>query len=265
MLDVTKLQIFGFDYFCTTRKYLVWNLISRNLKIKYKRSILGVFWTLVMPLAMASIYFFAFKIVLKIPIPDYVAMIICGILPWMFFSQSVSEGTEQIVAQTLLVIKIPIPLQVFPFVGVLTNFTTLLFGLPVMFAAAAIWGVGVTPIWILSFYYLICLFFCAYSISLILSIVYVFLRDLKHIVALILQIWFYATPVLYDEQMIPDKYQWILYANPVGKIFTGLRETIVRGTVPSALDATVVTLWTVFFILLSVFCFKRSKNLAEYL
>src|SRR4051794_1756265 len=91
-------QPFGIDLFCLGKKFLVFNLVSRNLKIKYHRSVLGLFWTLINPLAITLIFYFVFKVVLNVQIPHYLAFILSGMLPWSFFNQTMMEGMEAIVA-----------------------------------------------------------------------------------------------------------------------------------------------------------------------
>src|SRR5690349_10337533 len=125
---IAKIFLFplGVDLFCFSKKFLVFNLVSKNLKTKYHRSFLGIFWTLISPLSMGLVYFFAFKVVMKVQQPHYLALLLCGVLPWSFFSQTLGEGTESIVNSFGLLSKVPIPLPVFPFVGALTNLTTLM-------------------------------------------------------------------------------------------------------------------------------------------
>jgi len=135
----------GIDIFCLSKKFLVYNLVSRNLKVKYRRSVLGVLWTLAAPVAISVIYYFVFKVILKISIPHYPVFILAGVLFWNFFSMTVIESMESIVANWVIVTKIPIPLQVFPFSGAMTNLTTLLLALPVLWTVAAFSGVPITP------------------------------------------------------------------------------------------------------------------------
>ncbi len=215
-------SILGFDAFCLNKKFLVFNLVNRNLKIKYRRSFFGYFWTILAPVMISMIYYFVFKVVMKVDRPHYLPFILAGVLPWSFFSQSISEATESIVVNQGLISKIPIPIHVFPYVVSITNFSTLFFSLPVIFILALVSGVqaSLTMLWV--FYFFGCLLLLSYAIGAILAVFYVYLRDLKHAIGLVLQIWLYATPIIYDSSMIPAKYHWILYLNPVGSIFEGI-------------------------------------------
>jgi ABC-type polysaccharide/polyol phosphate export permease len=231
-----KFSVFllGFDIFCLNKKFLVVNLVERNLKIKYRRTFLGFFWTILNPIAMSLIYYFVFKVILKVEREHYLAFIICGVLPWNFFVQSIAESTEAIVGNGGLLTKIPIPIHVFPYVTSITNFSTLALSIPVIFAAALLSSTAITiqSLWL--FYFFIILLLMTYALGSILSILFVYLRDLRHAIGLVIQLWFYATPVLYDSSMIPPKYYWILYINPVGCIFDGIHSSFIGGHTPDA-------------------------------
>ncbi|MCM2279309.1 MAG: ABC transporter permease [Oligoflexia bacterium] len=235
----------GIDIFCLGKKFLVFNLISRNLKIKYRRSILGLFWTLLGPIAMTAVYYFVFKVVLKVDIPHYTVFILSGVLFWNFFAQTIVEGMESIVGNWGLVSKVPIQLQVFPYVGALTNLVTLGLALPVVFAACFFSKVPVGPSLLLLPFYTLALFFMAYGFAFVLSIGFVFFRDLRHMMGIFIQIWFYSTPVIYNESLIPEKFQWILYANPVGLVFSGLHQVFIYGAWPSEIELLTVVGWSI--------------------
>jgi ABC-2 type transport system permease protein len=250
----------GFDLFCLNRKFLVYNLVDRNLTVKYRRSIFGFFWTILSPLASSAIFYFVFKVVMKVEKEHYLAFIICGVFPWNYFSQSTHEATESIVGNYGLVTKIPIPIHVFPYVTALTNFITLALSVPVMFGVAYFSGVtlGWNSLWL--FYFLILLMLFTYATGAILAISFVYLRDLKHALALLTQVWFYATPVLYDSGLIPEKYQAILYLNPLGLLFDGIHQTFVSGGEPAVVHLTIPVVWTLSSFLVLRFLHVKSRS-----
>lgn len=104
----------GVDLFCFGKKFLVFNLVAKNLRTKYRRSILGILWTLAAPLSMAIVYYFVFKVVLQVKQPYYIVLILTGVLSWNFFGQTLVEGTDAILGSWGLLSKVPIPLPVFP-------------------------------------------------------------------------------------------------------------------------------------------------------
>ena len=257
---------FGVDIFCTQKKFLIFNLVSRNLKIKYRRSFLGILWTLLSPLAMTAVYFFVFKIVMNVQIPHRLVFFMSGILFWSFVSQTIIEGMESLVGNVGLISKVPIPVNVFPFVSVVTNFVTLLLSMPVLLGAALVSQAPLSFSLLLLPIYALMLLCMVYGMSFCLGVVFVFLRDLRHLMGIVISIWFYASPVVYSEQMIPEKYQWILYVNPLGIFFSDLHLIWVQGGWPSIGHFSIVLAWTLVFVFAAIFVQKKfSKGLVELL
>jgi ABC-type polysaccharide/polyol phosphate export permease len=213
---------------------------------------------------MAIVYYAVFKIILKIDRPHHLPFILSGTLPWAFFAQSISESTESLVVNHSLISKIPVPIQIFPYVVTLTNFTTLTLSLPIIFLIA--FASGVTPnIGNFSFFYFgFCLLLFSYCLGTVFSIVFVYLRDLKHALSLILQAWFYATPILYDKTMVPEKYRFILYLNPVGPMFSGMQSSLFDPTSELLTLALASSAWCAFALICLRFTFRGlMKGLVE--
>jgi len=242
----------GVDLFCVGKKFLVFNLVSRNLKAKYHRSVLGLFWTLLNPLATTLIFYFVFKMVLNVKVPHYLAFIISGMLPWSFFSQTIMEGMESIVGNHGLISKVPIQIQIFPFVGTVTNFITLVLALPIVIGTAILTDVNLGSSILLFPLYLSLLFLFTYCSATILAVLYVLLRDLRHVLGIVLQLWFYATPILYHESMIPKQYHWILYLNPIAFLFVDIHAILVQGTYPDLHHLPVTCAWVLLAICLTL-------------
>lgn len=249
-------QPFGQDIFCLNKKFLVFNLVLRNIKTKYRRSFLGLFWTLLAPTAMAMTYYLVFKVIIKVQIPHYLAFIFTGTLPWAYIAQTLTEGMESIVGNWGLLSKIPIPPHVFPMVGALTNLVTLFLALPIMIGTAAFTGVHLgTSLLLVPGLYL-GLFLITYSFAYILASFFVYLRDLRHIIAIILQLWFYMTPVIYNESMIPEKYKAVLYINPYGAFFTSFHKIFIYGSWPNQTEVQCILFW-LFFSLVTCIGFQK--------
>ena len=221
----------NFDIFCTGKKFLVFNLVSRDLKIKYRRSFFGFFWTILHPLALSGMFYVIFKVIFKANIPHYVPFILSGVIPWTFFSASVIEGTEVLRANAPLLTKVPIPPQVFPIVVCSGNFITFLLSLPVLIGFSFMSGVPFQTSALYLPVLCINLFICAHSFALILSVLYVYFRDLKHAIGLLMQLLFYATPIVYQVEMIPEKFKGFLYLNPIGNLFANFHRVFIGETI----------------------------------
>ena len=265
-MNVPIIRPFGIDLFCLGKKFLVYNLVGRNLKIKYRRSFFGFLWTLLVPLSMAAVYFCVFKLILKVSIPNYLVFILSGVLPWTFFAQTVMEGMESIVGNQGLITKVPVPLQVFPLVGTVTNMITFILSIPIMLGASLYWRIPFGFHTLTIAYFSLCLFLVAYGFSTIFAITLVYLRDLRHILSILMQLWMYATPVIYRESMIPEEYRFMLYLNPVGMIFRGFHDALLEGTFSTPLTMGVSAAWTIIVVLTALLVQRAlGKGLVEQL
>ena len=128
---------------------------------------------------------------------------------------------------------------------VLTNLVTLLLAFPIIVAIAIATGTPVGPSILMYFFYAGTLFVLTYGMAHLAALLFVYFRDLRHLGGILLQIWFYSTPVLYHEDMIPERLRFALYANPLGMVFVGLHESIVYGSFPSLLSVGIVVAWAV--------------------
>jgi ABC-type polysaccharide/polyol phosphate export permease len=252
------LKPFGIDIFCTGKKFLVFNLVGRNLKVKYRRSVLGVAWTLLSPLATALIFYFVFKVIMKVQIPHYMAFLVSGVLPWAFFSQTITEGLDSVVGNSGIAGKVPVPVQIFPYVGAITNFVTLFLALPVILGVSVFTDVPLSGSVIYLPYFFLCLFFMSYGLSLILGMLFIYFRDLKHAIGLVIQLWFYGTPVFYNPNMVPPKYHWILWANPTSGVFVGLHDVLAYGQWPGIESIVSSGAWAFAIMAAGLFVFKAT-------
>lgn len=247
------------DYFCLGKKFLVYNIVSRNLKVKYRRSFLGVFWTILAPLSTALMYFLVFKVVLKVQKSDYLILVISGVMAWTYFAQTLNECVAHYVEQQNLITKIAFPFHVFTLSTSLTNLVTLLFAMPIAMAVALIQGKGIS--WSILFlpYFLGCLFFSTYALSAIAAVSYVFFRDLRQLIVVILQMMFYGTPILYTVDMVPSEYRWVLKFNPVGDLIPAIQNCITGNGPWTYQMFALPLLWTIGFSILSSLLLRKFR------
>ena len=248
------------EFFCLRRKFLLYNLISRNLKVRYRHSLLGMFWTVLIPAATAAIFYVIFNYVFKVKIPNYLLFLLSGLIPWTFFSTAVSLGTECLVNSYGLLNKVPLPIHSLIFAEVLTHLINLVLSIPVLIVTMAIFHVW--PSWPMVQYPLLValLFLITYGICLLLGLAYVYFRDLKHIVSLLLQLWMYGTPVMYSVHMIPKRFRFVLELNPVGLIFAGFHTALVEGKWINSHDYLIIFAWVLFSFFLSKFALDRLRD-----
>lgn len=240
-----------YEFFCLNRKYVLLNFLSRNLKIKYRRSAFGYLWTLLIPLAQVAIYFFVYKLVLKVEIDNYLSYIVSGILPWVFFVSSVNESMESLVASHGLLTHAPVPIQIFPASCTVTNFVNFLPSIPIIFLVTAVenpHAISATWFWVIP---LSCLLFIfTYALSFLLACLYVFLRDLKHLIGIAIQLWMYVTPVLFSADMVPERFRWLVLANPLSGFFICLRQALFEQSAPHLGPLVAFSVWTAVVLVL---------------
>jgi ABC-type polysaccharide/polyol phosphate export permease len=239
---------------------LIRSLVVRDLKVRYKNSILGIAWSLLNPLLMMVVYTIFFTIVLGNPgnIPHYPVFLLSGLLPWNFFSESVASATASIVGNAHLIKKVYFPREILPISIVLSSLVNFLIALPVFFALTLISGVPVT-LWVLllPFTILIQVVFTA-GLTLILSTLNVFYRDTQIILNVLMLGWFFLTPVFYPITTVPQEAHvlgihfnaqlWLYRLNPMASIIASYHDLLYSGA-PTGLDFLLRTAITALIVL----------------
>lgn len=237
-------------------------MVGRTLKLRYRRSVLGYLWTLLVPLSTAAIYYFLFSVIFKVDVPDFVAFVTIGVLLWSFFSGTLIDAMQSLLGNFPLLLQVNIPLNVFPLTTAISSLVTLIFALPVIFGICFATGVDLGWSSLMLLPYLFLLFIQAYCIGYMLSITVIYIRDLQQAMGLVMQVWMYGTPILYQINLIPKQYTWILYANPIGKIFPGVHNSLLRGIWPTPAELLAPILWTIAIFGSALFLHTRASKRA---
>lgn len=203
----------------------------RDLKARYRGSVLGFFWSFFNPLLLLAVYTFVFTVVLPgAHDPDlqpYALFFFCGILPWTWFSSSLSEAANVLISGGNLIKKVLFPAEVLPIVSVLANMMHFFLGLLVLAAFLIYFRRPLDPIELLWFpvIVLVQLIFTL-GLALLLSALTVHFRDIKDILANLLTLWFFSTPIIYSMKMAPENYRWVLNANPFTHLAISYQEVL---------------------------------------
>ena len=196
---------------------LIQSLVARELKARYRGSVLGFFWSFINPLLLLLVYSFVFSVVLinRSKVQPYPIFLFCGILPWTWFSSSILESANVLIGGGNLIKKVLFPAEVLPFVTVFSNMVHFLLGLPVLFLFMAFYGV-VPDVWDLWWFPIVLLVQLVFTLglSLIVSSLTVHFRDIKDILGNLMTFWFFATPIIYDMTLFDDQ--------PLGKTLINL-------------------------------------------
>lgn len=217
------------------RRELVRTLAERDLRVRYKQAFLGVAWSILTPLALMVVFTVFFQRVAKVDTggAPYALFAYLGLLPWTFFSTSVSQGGQSLVMNNQLVNKVYCPREVFPLASMAvaaidTLLATLVLGL--LFAITG-YAPMATSVWVPVLLLVQVAF--TFGVTLIMSAVLVFLRDLRHVLPIILQLGLFATPVAYGMDVVAPSLR-VLYStlNPLAPVIDGYRRTILLGLPP---------------------------------
>lgn len=195
-------------------KELLRNLVIRDIKVRYKRSVLGFLWVMLNPLLMMLILNIVFSGLFGMSTKNFTAYLLSGIILWNFFSQSTSTSVSSFLGNSNLIKKIYIPKAVFPLSVVASAMINFIFSLVPLFIIFAITGTSVGPHLYLLPAILIMVAVFSFGIALILSTITVFFRDAQYIYEVLLLAWMYMTPIFYPESIIPKKFISIFHLNP---------------------------------------------------
>jgi len=239
---------------------LIRNLVVRDLKVRYRNSVLGIAWSWVNPLLMMLVYTMVFDFLAgRSNLPDFHIFVLCALLPWNFFSASVGGATTSIVSNGHLIKKVYFPREILPISIVISNLVNFIIALPVFFALAAISGARLTP-WalLLPIPILVQLAFCI-GICLILATINVFYRDTQVIIGVLMMAWFFVTPIFYPITQVPREAHvfgitfnaqlWLRRLNPMASIIASYRDLLYRGA-PTGLDFLLRTAATALIVLI---------------
>lgn len=248
-------------------KFLMLQLISRDFKVKYKRSILGVLWSLLYPVLMMAVMAIVFTNMFKFKVPgvNYLVYLMSGLVIFNYFNEATNSAMASVVTNFTLINKVYIPKYIFPlskclFVGI--NFLLTLIPL---FIITWFTGSGDTECYINIYYLLlpyifICLFFFTLGIGLILSTVSVFLRDMFYIYGIIITIWNYLTPIFYSLELLPENLRIIFRFNPLFLLIDSTREILLFGRFPGWLELTSIGLIGLVTMLIGVIIFRKNQD-----
>lgn len=248
----------------TYKKYsfLVKQLVTRDFKVKYKRSVLGVLWSLLYPLLTMAVMAIVFTNIFKTTTPgvSYLAYLMSGLVIFNYFNEASNLAMSSVVANFSLINKVYIPKYIFPltkclFVGI--NFLLTLIPLYIIIFAT---GTGVTIHHLLLPFVFLCLLMFTFGFGLILSTISVFLRDMFYIYGVVITLWTYLTPIMYDISIIPENLQFFFKFNPLYWFVKFARDIILYHAVPT------LNVWIYCFVcgfgilLLGIFIFRKNQD-----
>ncbi len=245
---------------------MIWMLVRRDLRGRYKASALGFLWTFINPLLQLGVYTIVFSIIMRAGIEKYYLFLFVALIPWMFMSTSVHGGATCILAQKDMVSKIHFPRQVLPIAHVTSCFVNMLLCFVVVFLVCALDG-RLHP---LLLPYLVPVMLIEYLLALgicfIVSGATVYLRDLEHIMGIFVMLWQFLTPVMYSVDSVPEELKRIFMLNPMTSVIVSYRDVLYYGQAPQLNNLLLSLVFALVFLTFGWFLFNHlQKRFAEEL
>lgn len=234
--------------------------IKKEIRGKYKGSWLGILWTFLNPLLMLAVYALVFPYILRVNVENYTIFMIVALIPWNFFTTAVQTGTGSVVANGNILKKVYFPREIIPISTTTSQLVNFLITCLIMVAFILFSGVGFS-IHILLFPLLVLIqYILTLGITFVLSALTVFAQDVSHFVSVIIMLGFYATPIVYQASMLPEKFQIFLKINPMAQLVEAYRSILYYHQMPDMFMLTVWGIGSVIVLVLGYLIFKKLER-----
>jgi lipopolysaccharide transport system permease protein len=245
---------------------LIQSLVARELKARYRGSVLGFFWSFVNPLLLLLVYTFVFAYVMPpaqlSEIPNFALFLFCGLLPWTWFQTSLVESSNVLISGGNLIKKVMFPAEVLPIVTVLANLVHFLLGLPILVAFLIYFNAPLQLSELVWFPVVILVqLVLSIALALILAALTVHFRDIKDILANVMTLWFFATPIIYYWKFAPESIRRFLDVNPFTHLAISYQEILYfPGEFGHVKWLIALGLGSLMLFLLAYFLFDRLRD-----
>ncbi len=213
--------------------FVLQNLVLKDFRVRYRNMSLGAFWSLLNPLIMMTVLTLVFTVFMKNNTPHYTLKVLCGLVPFNFFTLSWANGTTSLIENAGLIKRVPIPREVVPISTVLSNCLNLLIQLGVLFAFTLGSGFGVNRNWL--WIPVICVLFVMFVMGLALAsaALDVYLRDMRYVVESVNLVLFWMVPIVYSFDTIPPQFKDVYSLNPISAMVMAMQNILMQATAPA--------------------------------
>ncbi len=247
-------------------RQMIASLVKKDLRGRYKGSVLGFLWTFINPLLQLLVYSVVFSSVMRVTNVDkYYLFLFVALIPWLFFSSSLTGGATTILSNKNMITKIYFPREVMPIAYVTSCFVNMLYSFIVVFIVIIFSGIGANPVSLLFLpLVMIIEYIFSLGIAMIVSAVNVYFRDLQHILGIISMAWMYFTPIIYSINDVPEEWQSFFKLNPLCHIITAYRDILFYKIIPEMTGLLITGAVSVAVLVLGFAVFgKLKKRFAE--
>lgn len=240
---------------------MIISLTKRDLKSRYKGSVLGFLWMFLNPLLQLCVYTIVFSTIMRMDIEKFYLFMFVALIPWLFFSSCLSAGPNVIFSQQDMVKKIYFPREVLPISFTVSQFVNMLLSFIVVFAAVIISRVTINPIALLYLPLIMIIeFVLGLGITYIVSALTVYFRDLQYVMGIISMAWMYLTPVIYPVEMVPEQFVDLFYLNPMTAITIAYRDILYYGRIPEMSTLANAVIMGIAVLIIGQFAFSKLQR-----
>lgn len=240
--------------------------VKKDIGGKYKHSFFGLLWSFMNPLLQIAVYAIIFPLIIRNNIPNYTVFMVCGLIPWNFFSIVINRASFTMIENGNILKKVYFPREILPLSVVTSETVNFFISTIIIICFTLAYGMGLTPYILLYPLIAIVQYVLLTGISLIVSSVTVYFRDLQHFIGVLIQLFFYATPIVYSIETIPENFRWILNVNPMTYIIEGYRAIFYNQTMPDLKNLAIIFAIGVVLCIVGYLIFnKLQKRFAEEL
>ena len=234
--------------------------VKKDIRGKYKASFLGVLWSFINPLLMVLVYAIVFPYIMRIQTENYLIFLICGVIPWNFFTQSVMGGATSITVNANLIKKVYFPREILPLSTVTSGLVNFLISNIIILIFVLAGGLGIT--WHLVFLPIIIIIQYIFSLGLafIVSALNVYVKDVEYMVNFLVMLAFYATPVLYETTMFSGPILWLFRLNPMAHLINAYRDIFIVHQIPQMGALGILLIISIVFMLIGYNIFKKLER-----
>lgn len=246
---------------------MIHNLVQKDLRGRYKGSVLGFLWTFINPLLQLVVYTVVFSMIMRAGIEKYYLFLFVALIPWSFFSNCISGGCASILNEKNLVTKIYFPREIIPISFVTSSFINMLLSFVIVLLVIVLLGDNVNIFAMFSLPIIMVIeYIFALGCTLLLSALTVYFRDLQHIMGIVAMAWQFLTPVMYSEEMVPEELMPVFLLNPMTKIINAYRSALYYGEFPDFGELILPTVISIVMLVIGLAVFhKLQRNFAEEL
>jgi lipopolysaccharide transport system permease protein len=241
---------------------LIWTLAMRDVAVRYKQTALGVMWAVLQPLVAMAIFSLFFGLFIKVPTDGlpYPLLAFTGLLPWTYFSNSATSASSSLVTNSNLISKVYFPRLAIPMASVLGGLVDLAIGIVLLLGLLVFFGVMPGPGLLLVPGFVVLAVLTALSVGIWLSALDVQYRDVRYAIPFLIQVWMFATPVVYPASVVPEEYRALYALNPMVGVVEGFRWAILGQTAPPLEIVAVSTLAVAVVLISGLFYFRRVER-----